>query len=138
MSHPRTPARALSLTAAALVAPLLLTACSGDRERIDAACLDIDRDMNAVDLAAQGIDQDILVDDIPYQDQHRAVLEDHLDVVLELEDAARGDLRDVAAERADAVDSVLVELDEGDYDTLADALNFEADTQSMILEACGY
>ncbi|MEU2975173.1 ATP-binding cassette domain-containing protein, partial [Nocardiopsis alba] len=52
MSHPRTPARALALTAGALALPLLLTACSGNKAEIEAACADIQSNISAVDMAA--------------------------------------------------------------------------------------
>ncbi|WP_017581156.1 hypothetical protein [Nocardiopsis valliformis] len=136
MSHPRTLTRALPLAATALAATLALTACSGNRADIDAACDSIHSQMPAVDLAAAGIDQDVLVDDIPYNDEHRAVLEDHRDDVRLLEEAARGLLREDAAERFDAVDAVIWELDHGDEVGLADALDREADTQDLILVAC--
>ncbi|WP_017590072.1 hypothetical protein [Nocardiopsis ganjiahuensis] len=134
MSHPRT----LALAAAALAVPLALTACSGNRADIDAACGDIQSRMSAVDLAAQGIEQDILVDDIPYQDQYYTELEEHLFDVEFLEEAARGSVQRDATERADAVNEVLIQLDEGTHDGLADALDWEAETQDLILEACGY
>jgi hypothetical protein len=136
VSHPRTRTRPLFLAAAALVVPLALTACSGNRGEIDAACADIETNMSSVDLAAQGIEQDILVDDIPYQDQHADELAAHLGVVERLEDAARGSVRKDATERADAVNAVLEELEFGDHDTLADALDWEAQTQELILAAC--
>ncbi len=136
MSHPRTLTRPLSVAAAALAIPLALTACSGNRADIDAACGSIESQMSAVDLAAQGLEQDILVDDIPYQDQHYTVLEEHLFDVELLEEAARGSVSSDATERADAVNEVLTQLDTGTYEGLEDALAWEADTQDLILDAC--
>lgn len=136
MSHPRTLTRALPLAATALAAALALTACSGNRADIDAACDSIHSQMPAVDLAAAGIDQDVLGDDIPYNEDHRAVLEDHLADVELLEQAARGSVRKDATERAEAVDAIIWELDNGDEAGLADALDWEADTQELILAAC--
>lgn len=137
MSHPRTLTRPLSLAAAALVVPLALTACSGNRADISEACGNIEANMSAVDLAAQGIEQDILNDDVPFQDQHYTVLEEHLFDVELLEDAARGSVSRDATERAEAIDEVLFQLDEGDHAGLADALDWENDTQDLILAACG-
>ncbi|GAB3723316.1 hypothetical protein [Nocardiopsis oceani] len=136
MSHPRTLTRPLSLAAAALAVPLALSACSGNRAEIDAACADIRENISAVDLAAQSIEEDILVDGVPYQDQHADELVAHLDDVEHLEEYASGSLQDDAAERADAVDTVLVELDDGDEAGLADALDWTAETHDMILDAC--
>ena len=136
MSHPRTLTRPLSLAAAALAVPLALSACSGNRAEIDAACADIREHISAVDLAAQSIEEDILVDGVPYQDQHADELVAHLDDVEHLEAYASGSLQDDAAERADAVDTVLVELDDGDEAGLADALDWTAETHDMILDAC--
>lgn len=138
MSHPRTLTRPLSLAAAALVVPLALTACSGNRAEIDQACGNIQSEMSAVDLAAQGIEQDILFDDIPFNDEHYTVLENHLLDVEDLEQAARGSVSRDATERAEAVNEVLFQLDDGDFAGLEDALIWEADTQDLILEACGY
>lgn len=136
MSHPRTLTRPLSLAAAALAVPLALSACSGNRAEIDAACADIRENISAVDLAAQSLEEDILVDGVPYQDQHADELVAHLDDVEHLEEYASGSLQDDAAERADAVDTVLVELDDGDEAGLADALDWTAETHDMILDAC--
>ncbi|SIO90279.1 hypothetical protein [Nocardiopsis sp. JB363] len=138
MSHPRINARVLSLVAGALALPLVLSACSGDRAEIDAACADIQANISAVDMAASSLEQDLLVAGVPYQDQHADELSAHLDDVERLEEAARGDLRDDATERADAVDAVLAELDNGDENGLADALDWTAETHDMILEACGF
>lgn len=138
MSHPRTNLRVLSLVAGALVLPLALSACSGDRAEIDAACADIQANISAVDMAASSIEQDILVDGVPYQDQHADELVAHLDDVERLEKAARGDQRDDATERADAVDAILAELDNGDEAGLADALDWTAETHDMILQSCGF
>lgn len=138
MSHPRTNLRVLSLVAGALALPLALSACSGDRAEIDAACADIQANISAVDMAASSIEQDILVDGVPYQDQHADELVAHLDDVERLEEVARGDQRDDATERADAVDAILAELDNGDEAGLADALEWTAETHDMILRACGF
>ena len=138
MSHPRTNPRVLSLVAGTLALPLLLSACSGARAEIDAACADIQANISAVDMAASSLEQDLLVDGVPYQDQHVDELSAHLNDVERLEAAARGALRDDATERADAVDAVLVELDHGDEAGLADALDWTAETHDMILEACGF
>ncbi|MFB8762029.1 hypothetical protein ACFW4K_23335 [Nocardiopsis alba] len=138
MSHPRTPARALALTAGALALPLLLTACSGNKAEIEAACADIQSNISAVDMAASSIEQDLLVDGVPYQDQHAEELEAHLADVERLEAASRGSLQADATERADAVDAILVELDQGDEAGLADALTWTADTHDTILAACGF
>lgn len=134
MSHPRT----LSLTVAALATALALTACSGNRAEIDAACADIQSTISGVNSAAESIRQDILVDDVPYQEQHADELYEHLVDVERLEEAARGSVRDDAADRADAVNAVLEELEVGDYNSLESALNWTADTHGIILEACGY
>ncbi|WP_017544920.1 hypothetical protein [Nocardiopsis prasina] len=138
MSHPRTPTRVLSLAAAAVVVPLALTACSGNQAEIDAACADIQSNISAVDLAAESIATDVLVDDVPFQDDHYSVLDAHVLDVERLEEAARGDLSRDATERADAVNAVLEELDFGDHDGLADALDWTSDTHDMILAACDY
>lgn len=138
MSHPRTDLRVLSLVAGALALPLALSACSGDRAEIDAACADIQADISAVDMAASSIEQDILVDGVPYQEQHADELVAHLDDVERLEEAARGDQRDAATERADAVDAVLEALEYEGESELADALDWTAETHDMILQACGF
>lgn len=138
MSHPRTTSRVLSLVAGALALPLALSACSGDRAEIEAACADIQANISAVDMAASSIEQDILVDGVSYQDQHADELVAHLDDVERLEAAARGDQRDVATERADAIDAILEELDHGDEAGLADALDWTAQTHDMILQSCGF
>lgn len=139
VSHPPILTRALSLTAA-LAVPLALTACSGNRAEIDAACAEIQSNISAVELAAESIGTDVLVDGIPFQDEHYAVLDTHVLDVERLENAARGDLREDAAERADAVNAVLEELDFGDApgNGLADALDWTAETHDMILAACGF
>jgi hypothetical protein len=139
VSHPRTLTRALPLAATALAAALALTACSGNRAEIDAACADIQSTISGVDSAAESIRQDILVDDIPYQEQHADELYEHMLDVERLEEAARGSLREDAAERADAVNAVLEELEfDQNYAALEEALNWTADTHDMILDACGY
>ncbi|MBR8740876.1 hypothetical protein DSY14_03895 [Nocardiopsis sp. MG754419] len=130
--------RVLTLTAGALALPLALTACSGNRAEIDAACADIQSHIEAVDMAASSIEQDILVDGVPYQDQHADELAAHLDDVQRLEEAASGDVREDAIERFDAVDAVLWELDNGDEAGLTEALEWTADTHDMILGACGF
>ncbi len=137
VSHPPILTRALSLTLA-LAVPLALTACSGNKAEIDAACADIQSNINAVDLAAESIGTDVLDDGVPFQDDHYAVLDAHVLDVERLENAARGGLREDATERADAVNAVLEELDFGDANGLADALDWTAETHDMILAACGY
>lgn len=137
MSHYRSPRRVLAI-AAIVAVPLVLSGCSGNKAEIKAVCADIHAEISAVDLAAESIYTDLLVDGVPYQDQHADQLGTHLANVEYLEGLSRGDVQAGATERADAVNEVLVQLDEGDEIGLEEAINWTGDTHDLILDVCGY
>jgi hypothetical protein len=100
-------------------------------------CGTIWEDIDGVEAAAASIEQDLLVDDVPYLEQDADELYDHLLAVEQLEDHfADSDLGDEVTERADAVNSVLEELDFGDVDGLDEALDWVAETHVPLLEFC--
>lgn len=108
-----------------------------DLDEMERLCDSVGEDIDDVETAAESIEQDILVDDIPYLEQDREVLEDHMVLVEELEALfSDTELGNEVTERAEAVDTVLFELDHGYVDTLEDALDRVADTHDPLLEFC--
>lgn len=114
------------------------SALSGiDLDQVESVCADIQSDIDTVDTAAEALEQDLLVDRVPYQDQHFTELEDHLFDVERLEEIFSGTgLGDEFTDRADAVSSVLDELETGDEAGLAEALALVEDTRGPLLEFC--
>lgn len=133
---PRRTGTLLRLGAAVLV-PLLLTACSGNRSEIRAVCSDIRDHIDTVQYSTERIEDDIL-NGVPYHVDERAEVEVHLEDVDYLADLARGDQRADALERADAVDALLWALDEGFEEDVRTAVDHISATHDRILSACGY